>query len=134
MCSKCGKRPKSKSHVYCIACKKEYNAKHYSKNKIRYKLLINRRKREKREQASVFVEWLKELPCQDCKRVYPPVCMDFDHVRGIKRFNISQGVLRILDNLLDEIQKCEIVCANCHRLRTKQRYPSVRLDLPALVS
>jgi hypothetical protein len=49
--------------------------------------------------------------------------MDFDHVRGEKKFNIKQAAQRRLGTraLLEEIAKCELVCANCHRLRTLRR-------------
>jgi hypothetical protein len=44
--------------------------------------------------------------------------MDFDHVRGRKLFNIGASLSTVsLVRLLKEIAKCEIVCANCHRLR-----------------
>ena len=48
--------------------------------------------------------------------------MDFDHVRGRKEFKISEAVQKAyalnIDNLHLEIAKCDVVCANCHRLRT----------------
>lgn len=45
--------------------------------------------------------------------------MDFDHVRGSKVGNVSEmlGSTSLAD-LLMEIAKCDVVCANCHRLRT----------------
>lgn len=66
---------------------------------------------------------LKENPCADCGRTYHPTQMDLDHVRGEKLFNISYGrVISIADDLLlEEIQKCDLVCSNCHRLRTWRR-------------
>jgi hypothetical protein len=50
--------------------------------------------------------------------------MDFDHVRGKKLFCVGslvvqQGVGR--RQALEEIAKCDVVCANCHRLRTSYR-------------
>lgn len=51
--------------------------------------------------------------------------MDLDHVRGEKRFKVSQAVqlayAATIDGLIDEIAKCDVVCANCHRLRTEAR-------------
>ena len=66
---------------------------------------------------------LKQNPCDNCGNKFHPVCMDFDHVRGIKRFNISQAhKLKITDTELnDELDKCELICSNCHRLRTYYR-------------
>ena len=64
----------------------------------------------------------KDVPCKDCKNRFPSVCMDFDHVIGEKLFDIAGAFDRYpLAVLLEEIKKCEVVCANCHRLRTSKR-------------
>lgn len=65
---------------------------------------------------------LKNRPCIDCGLKYPPECMDFDHVRGKKLFTI--GERRRQSGLLAEIAKCDLVCANCHRIRTRARRKS----------
>lgn len=60
----------------------------------------------------------KKVPCADCGRCYSPVVMDFDHVRGTKRFNIGRnGGRGSITRLKAELAKCEVVCANCHRER-----------------
>ena len=65
---------------------------------------------------------LKNKPCVDCGKRYPPYVMDFDHVRGKKLFNIGRDLKnRARKILLAEIAKCDLVCANCHRERTSQR-------------
>lgn len=57
----------------------------------------------------------------DCGNRFPPECMDFDHRPGeIKLFGISASV-QGWQKMLDEIVKCDLVCANCHRIRTKAR-------------
>ena len=69
-------------------------------------------------------EWiasLKDKPCTDCGIKYPPECMDWDHVKGKKLFSIAKGIVRAKEKTLAEIAKCELVCANCHRIRTKRR-------------
>lgn len=63
----------------------------------------------------------KDRPCMDCGGVFPTECMDFDHVRGDKKFTISVQRRRPWQEVLDEIAKCDVVCANCHRIRTKRR-------------
>jgi hypothetical protein len=69
------------------------------------------------------LEALKSVPCADCGGRFPRVCMDFDHVRGDKVASISQMIRMSYswDNILDEIAKCEVVCSNCHRVRTASR-------------
>lgn len=66
---------------------------------------------------------LKAHPCMDCGGTFPPECMDFDHVRGNKLEEISVLARSSvpLEILLLEVMKCDLVCANCHRTRTKQR-------------
>jgi len=64
---------------------------------------------------------VKDTPCKDCGGRFPPVCMDFDHVRGEKLFQLAEGFCRSAADVADEIAKCEVVCANCHRIRTHSR-------------
>lgn len=65
----------------------------------------------------------KAQPCVDCGGVFPPECMDFDHRPGeIKLFSIGNRTLDVSRAALTaEIAKCDLVCANCHRVRTKTR-------------
>jgi hypothetical protein len=63
---------------------------------------------------------MKAKPCADCGGTFPPECMDFDHVRGEKIGDISKMLLRTTELLHEEIAKCDVVCANCHRIRTHQ--------------
>jgi len=44
--------------------------------------------------------------------------LDFNHVRGKKLFNVSQDPKVAVQKLLDEIAKCDVICANCHRIHT----------------
>jgi len=63
----------------------------------------------------------KDAPCTDCGGSFPPECMDFDHVRGAKLFNLSSCGTRNPDVVAEEIGKCDLICANCHRIRTRAR-------------
>jgi hypothetical protein len=67
-----------------------------------------------------YVINLKKNPCLDCGKTFHPVCMDFDHVRGVKRMGVSIIIKNgmSLEFLKEEIAKCDLVCANCHRIRT----------------
>ena len=82
----------------------------------------NRKSRTKK--TAVYRQRLDELknkPCMDCGGCFPPECMDFDHVRGEKKFYIGNRKLASWDLLLEEIDKCDLICANCHRTRTRRR-------------
>ena len=76
--------------------------------------------KEYKQRNRAFVKSLKETtPCIDCRCFYPSYVMDFDHLRD-KKHNISEFVGRAtsLSKIKEEIAKCELVCSNCHRIRT----------------
>jgi hypothetical protein len=62
-----------------------------------------------------------KTPCKDCRKKYPYYVMDFDHVRGKKAHAVSSMLRsnRSLPAIWAEIEKCDLVCANCHRIRTQ---------------
>ena len=81
--------------------------------------------------------WLLSLkagrPCTDCGRVYPPQVMQWDHLPGNQKLgNISTDLRgRHREQILDEIAKCELGCANCHAIRTFARAGWGRSSEPA---
>lgn len=65
---------------------------------------------------------LKNNPCTDCGNIYHLAAMEFDHTSDDKIYNVGSLFRDAkLDLLLTEIAKCELVCANCHRVRTFNR-------------
>ena len=106
-------------HSYCRECRRSYDRKHLSENPDLYRA----RNRRARHRMTAWVATLKVGPCTDCKKSYPPCVMDFDHKSGKKVANISAMALQCLskETILREIAKCDLVCANCHRLRTCKR-------------
>lgn len=84
------------------------------------KLNYHRRRELKRN----FVQRVKsESPCADCGKYFHYCVMDFDHVRGEKRYAVSHLAASnlSLNYLIDEIANCDVVCSNCHRIRTFAR-------------
>jgi hypothetical protein len=62
---------------------------------------------------------LKEGSCADCGNKYPYYVMDFDHKDEEKARGIAQMVIHNKwSNVIKEVAKCDVVCANCHRIRT----------------
>lgn len=92
----------------------------YPKNKEKHKKLVNRNNVKTKQERQQLVDKLKDVPCKDCGNKFPPCAMDFDHVRGTKLIDVAAAVSRgwAEKRILEEIAKCEIVCANCHRIRT----------------
>lgn len=66
---------------------------------------------------------LIEQGCKDCTTT-DLLVLEFDHIRGLKRANISYMLLRrsyFLDDVKSEISKCEVRCIVCHRIKTINR-------------
>jgi len=90
----------------------------------RNKKEVTRKARDARTIRNKFVRdyKLENSNCSECGISYPPHILDFDHISGIKKAGISQLVRNgTLNQIKDEISKCEVVCANCHRHRTYMR-------------
>ena len=68
-----------------------------------------------------FLRDLRRRPCQDCGGTFPPWVMDFDHRDPTqKSFNVMTGRAMLMSRarLTAEVEKCDIICANCHAVRT----------------
>jgi hypothetical protein len=139
-CGRCGaekpleefawrRKAKGQRHNYCRPCHSAYHREHYLKNKQRYIDQAGRRKRAIAEVRFRYIlEYFRSHPCTDCEES-DPLVLEFDHV-GEKNFNVSTALrVRNWQSILEEIAKCEVVCANCHRRRTARRSRSLRLAL-----
>jgi hypothetical protein len=102
---------------YCRPCRNIASAIH----KDMYPDTRTRLDKEKYDRARLFIEELKlNKPCTDCGIVYPPYVMQFDHLDGTtKTANVAS--LRNKEKILLEVAKCELVCANCHAIRSYER-------------
>jgi hypothetical protein len=69
--------------------------------------------------------FLKTKSCFDCWTKDFRV-IEFDHLRD-KKYNISDKKSSRLSSLMEEINKCDVVCCNCHRIRTMKRANSYRV-------
>jgi hypothetical protein len=111
---------------YCRPCRAAYKQEHYRANRQRYIEQAGARKKAVvAERFEYLVAYLREHPCVDCGEA-DSIVLEFDHLRD-KKFSISEGLQsRNWQSVLDEIAKCEVVCANCHRRRTARRGGFVR--------
>jgi hypothetical protein len=108
---------------YCRTCANASWRRWYSKpaNKRKHLETLRRRRKKRIARNKAIVEELKSQPCVDCGRSYPIEAMDFDHLED-KEELISKLVYTAgTERLLSEIAKCEVVCSNCHRVRTARR-------------
>lgn len=116
----------AKRSAMCKICHNMYTRNHYQENKQYYS---DKRKR----QVDTVREWIREYksnyPCKDCLGMFHYSQMDFDHLRD-KEFNLGdKNKHTSIARVQKEIDKCELVCANCHRLRTFQRSNRLVIEL-----
>jgi hypothetical protein len=128
-CTKCGKEKDIgefswsihgiKRHSRCKSCHSKEHSEYYARNKERLLEYKWDRQVRKREEAREYVEAYKAThPCIDCGKSDPRF-LSFDHVRGIKKMNVSQMVNQgySIEAIQAEIDKCEVRCLECHHLR-----------------
>jgi hypothetical protein len=77
---------------------------------------------ERRKVNQQLIIEAKSIPCADCGNEYPHFVMDLDHLPQFnKKFDLSKAKHKSKALVISEIAKCEVVCANCHRIRTQNR-------------
>lgn len=87
------------------------------------KLKTSTRQRDRRNKIRKFLQEYKSThPCKDCKEQYPYWIMQFDHLQN-KDFTIAMfsTTTSDLELIKSEVEKCDVVCANCHANRTFHR-------------
>lgn len=122
ICSKCKVGEGTLSNNWCKDCWREYRKNYRLKN-------IDRDRELAKINLSKRIAWLRKIkeniPCKDCGKIYEPCCMDYDHVpgRGEKFESITRMVINDMPEtqILEEISKCDLVCALCHNTRTHNR-------------
>lgn len=105
-----------------IEDRRAYAKRHYAENKDSYIARSLASNAKVSVEVKAFLKEVKSVPCADCGVSYPDYVMDFDHLRD-KTANISTWKQRgwNLARVKEEVEKCEVVCSNCHRERTFQR-------------
>lgn len=80
---------------------------------------VARYHKKKTDERYALMVTAKSKPCMDCGGTFPPECMDFDHRnKEEKEFTIAHKRSYSKARILAEIAKCDVVCANCHRIRS----------------
>jgi hypothetical protein len=106
-------------HNRCKICQQKYSKAHYKKNSRAHNKRRYTNNKQYRERNRQFViEYLRCHPCVDCGES-DPVVLEFDHLRD-KRMAVSKMVSDgfSIHAIEQEIEKCEVRCANCHRRKT----------------
>ena len=108
------------SFPWCKACRKDYDREYH---KSRWESGIKQKEIAARVERNhqVIRDWVLAHPCVDCGET-DPIVLEFDH-QGDKRANVSEMVRwASVETLQEEFDKCEVVCANCHRRRTSEAF------------
>lgn len=133
-CPKCNKKKsiedfpfsnkqKGTRQPYCKICCRANSKADYKKSRQSYLRRSAARKEKLRPLARQKVrDYLRKHPCIDCGES-DPIVLEFDHVEEKKKC-----VSEMLDGnytweqIKEEIVKCEIRCANCHRRKTAKQF------------
>ena len=139
VCTVCGKKKTAqdffyrnkrtnKLHSQCKDCyvvkRRAIWRKHYHKYGSKYRQrAIERNQKLKLNLRRQMLEYLADKSCVRCG-IKDYRVLEFDHLDPSKKsFGIAQGIHGILSwpKLLAEIEKCQILCANCHKIRTAEQ-------------
>jgi 5-methylcytosine-specific restriction endonuclease McrA len=94
--------------------------------KANAELIRNRTRAKRKERLQLAIDLLGGR-CKRCEGVFDMCQYDFHHINPKeKEFTIGENVLVSEERFINEVKKCELLCANCHRLKHKEQY----LDSP----
>ena len=102
LCSRCGVGERYTSNSYCRDCNKQYN-------------------RERLQKKRDFVnDYKMERGCAQCGYNKHPVALELNHIDPTtKTYSIGRDLISIsMKKLVEELAKCEVLCANCHQIHT----------------
>lgn len=135
-CPKCGTQflPRTSKKFCSAKCRLDHwtsnNRDRLNANVRKYRARRYREEgcwREKGAKVTALRKWMNEIkskPCHDCGGTFEICCMDFDHRKGtIKSYNIGSMFAHhySVELIQSELDKCDLVCSNCHRIRTRNR-------------
>lgn len=116
--------------TYCKDCSRKYIREHYNKNKDYYLKKSKNRNAELRTKTLEYIgKYLSTHPCVDCGES-DILVLEFDHAdRKTKTEEVNKLVRSRgpFNKIVEEVQKCEVRCANCHRRKTAKETKSWRL-------
>jgi hypothetical protein len=113
-------RNKDSRQPYCKECKRSIDKKFYEGSDVRKQTMRENTRRAKERNRRYVWKYLESHPCVECGEGDPRV-LDFDHLdRSTKRDTMAslKRSSRSIKTLDEEIAKCRVLCANCHRKHT----------------
>lgn len=132
-CSRCNKEKPAEEFNFkykkkglrqksCRVCTRLEIKNHYDHNREYYLNKANKRNSTIRQENRIYLwKYLTQHPCVDCGEK-DPIVLEFDHIKD-KRFNINFLVRNNrVKQIANEISKCIVRCANCHRRKTAAQF------------
>jgi len=104
----------------CRSCSSIRSKQYYASHTTEHKINIRRRTKILQAVSKDYIDsFLQKHPCVDCGEA-DPIVLEFDHIKGQKRATISYLIHGgyAIETLEEEIAKCVVRCANCHRRKT----------------
>ena len=118
-------KPKKILKPHCKECDRKSRKEYYSINRERIiGNIIQRNKAIKKNNLIFIMSYFSENPCVDCGETNP-IVLEFDHRdREEKKYNISEMLNHgsSVESIKEEIKKCDVRCANCHKIRTAKQF------------
>ena len=112
-------------HHQCKECTRLFVKNHYNSNKSYYlKKTQKRNSKIKSEVHDYLKQYFLKNPCIDCGESDITV-LEFDHTGKIPKFKAVSSLMRYgfpLSKIKEEINRCEVRCANCHRRKTAKEF------------
>jgi hypothetical protein len=118
---------KSKKDGYntiCRTCSNARSKKYYDEaGEYHKKQVIERNKRIINENRKKLFNYYKTHPCVDCGESNP-IVLELDHINPDEKFKDVSNLMNgyCWNTIEKEIEKCEVRCANCHRIKTATQF------------
>ena len=105
----------------CKMCASKARKEHYATPRGKKLKIISNAKYEKKTRDWVW-EYLDSHPCVDCGES-DKIVLEFDHIDRATKVNTIANLCKSssLKKVMEEVAKCEVRCANCHRRKTAKQ-------------
>lgn len=121
VCNDCGceYEPYGQRALKCRPCRRIYDRQyHANRSPATKQRKISLQQQRIRTSKQFIWDYLQANPCTQCGES-DPVVLEFDHIdRSTKVMPVSEFYHHSLEKIKEEIAKCRVLCANCHRRHT----------------
>lgn len=102
-----------KPYSYCKKCVSEKSKEHYQKNKEKICEDVAARKKSHKDSVDAYK---MQIGCMHCGYAVHPSALEFHHTDDNKEGNVATMYSHSREKLFAEVEKCQVLCANCHRI------------------